>query len=818
MRLKQLSRIILLVGPLALDSAHAASNKGTITGKIIDKMSRQPIPYVAVSLGQLPDTIIKKSAQTDEQGNYSFSQVDDGRYVITAYMVGYGRKHSKPVGCRQNTVIAEELVLENTIIKEVVVKGKRPAIEQKADRTVLNVENSASASAENAYEVLSKAPGVTIDKEESISIKGREGVMVTINDKPTYLSGSDLISYLKMIHATEIDKVEIISTPPARYEAAGNTGIINIKLKKNNKVGINGAIGTTISITNKLTAGTGFSLNMRRGKVNTFGSFNFGNRDGRNSSYTDRILATDTARIALNSKANSTGEECGYRTGVDYELSNRHTLGILVLGSKNNDRNLVRTHNDLFLKNGDIAKYLNTNNNETTHQRSNMLNANYRMSIDTNGRALNVDVDYVEYKKDAGQDSKTAYFKPSGENFGPDQHLKNQTPSRIYIKSFRIDYTHPFSKTMLLEAGIKGSSVSSDNNMRYDKYSNSSNSWEVDNGRSNHFKYYEDILAAYTSLAYERNGWSLKGGLRAEETWSKGNSVSIRQTTRRSYLNLFPTLFVQRSINTSNSLGISYNRRIDRPSYHKLNPFEFRVDEYTYQEGNPYLNPQYTDNIEVNHAWKNMVFTSLRYSHTKDVQVDVPEEMAVKESVDNNSQTIKAIKAVARNLHSLSCFMLSVSANLNPTPWFVTYNNFTALNNEYRRGDQESRNSKLTYAFASYNSFILPHQFIFQISLRYNSAVAYGLADIDAKHWIDLSLKKDFLKNKLTARFSIDDVLYSQIDKAYIKYDGMNLYNKAIGNTQIIRLSLTYRFVGNDGKQERQRSTSSEEEMSRTGK
>lgn len=820
MNLTRLSKTILLVVlQLALENSFAASGKGSITGRVIDKQGMQPIPFVAVTLGALPDTTIKKSTLTDNNGNYIFNDIGEGRFVISTHMVGYGRKHSRAITCRQNAIKLEDLILENNaVIQEVTVNGKRPEIEQKADRTVLNVESSTTASGENAYEVLRKAPGVNIDKDDNISIKGKDGVMVTINDKPTYLSGVELAGYLKALHGTEIEKIELITAPPARYEAAGNTGIINIKLKRNNRVGVNGTANAGITITRKVGHNEGLSLNMRRGKVNTFGTFTYAKGYNRNIMLVDRRMDADTARILQNSIGTNEGDGYSYRAGLDYELNRRHTLGVLARGSKYNDLNLRNTDNDIFLRNGDIAKLLNSDDRESTHRKNYTLNANYRMNIDTNGRALNVDVDYVEYKNRGGQNINTYYFKPNGESFAPDLLLRNQIPSDIYIKSFRVDYTHPLAKIMMLEAGVKGSTVNSDNNLTYEKYNLASVSWNDDSERSNHFKFDESILAGYGSLSYEKNGWSLKGGLRAEQTWNKGSSISIGKTTKRDYLNIFPTLFIQKAISKNNVVGISYNRRIDRPNYRKLNPFVFRIDEYTYEEGNPYLNPQYTDNIEVNHAWRNMLFTSMRYSHTKDVQVKMVEEVAITKPSNGSTQPIKATKVAERNLASLNSLMLNVSANLKPVQWFRSINNITSMYSKYSRGGRELSNSKLMYFIYSSNSFILPKQYIFELMFKYNSAMAYGLNDLEPTYSLNVGLQKRFLGSRLSAKLSFDDVFNTFYTRARVRYDNIDLYNKEVNSTQRINLSLTYRFGSNNVKQARQRSTSSEEEMNRTGK
>ena len=821
MKLERFSKFILLIGLFtAATSALAGVNKGSITGKVIDKLSNQPIPFVSVTLGLLPDTTIKKSVQTDDKGNYKFDQVPDGRYVVSAYMVGYGRKHSKPLACKQNSVKVETLTMENTVIQEVTVNGKRPEIEQKADRTVLNVENSTTAAAENALEVLRKAPGVNIDKDDKISLKGKEGVMVTINDKPTYLSGQELASYLKTLNGTEIEKVELITTPPSRYEAEGNTGIINIKIKKNNKIGVNGSANAGITITHKVSGNAGVSLNMRKGKLNTFGSVYGRNGHTKNSIYIERRMKGDTSLIVQDSKSYYSYQNYSFRVGADYEPNHRHTFGVLARGSFFTDASSLSTRTNLMLKDGSLGKYLKSTTDKDEDNPNITLNANYKMAIDTNGRTLNMDIDYVTYSSRGNEHNNTYYFDPSNSPLGNPLFLRNQTPSDIYIKSFRADYVHPFSKTTTMEAGVKGSIVDSDNNLKYERFFQSDNLWRNDTERSNHFKFREGIVAAYTSIACEKNGWSIKGGLRAEQTVSKGNQVTISTITKRSYLDLFPSFFIQRTINKKNSVGISYNRRLNRPSYSKLNPFIWRIDEYTYQEGNPLLRPQYSNNIEVNHAWNSCIFTSLGYSHTNNVQMQVTEEVEIVKPTNGSelAEAIKAVKIVERNIKKLNSYTLNVSANFSPVSWFRTNNNITAMYNEYSRGNNQTGNSKAMCQLYSSNSFILPQQYIFEVMARYQSPMAYGMIDIDSQYSINIGVQKRFLKNKLSARISLDDVFNTINNKAWAKYDNMDLYNYNKWSSRRLNLSLTYRFGSKDVKQARQRSTSSEEEQGRTGK
>lgn len=811
---------ILLIFFLVFTLGHVnAANKGTISGKVLDKLSNQPLAYVAVTLGLLPDTTIKKTVVTGDNGVFMFEGVANGSYVVSAYMVGYARMHSKPIFCKQNSITVEDLILENTIIKEVTVVGKRPEIEMKADRTVMNIDNTVTGAAENAYEVLRKAPGVNIDKDDNISLKGKDGVLVTINDKSTYLSGTELASYLKSLNGNEIEKVELITTPPARYEAAGNVGIINIKLKKNTKVGINGTATAGVTITRKVGGNAGVNLNMRKGKLNTFASVNGRQGYYKNMTIVDKRLLGDTAQIYQVSRSLGDYKGMNLRAGADYDINKRHTVGVMARINFSEDDGSQSANSSLILRNGNVGKYLQSPSSDGSTDKNYSYNLNYKFTIDTTGRSLNVDADYVEYRNNGFQYNDTYYYDANGLQISKPLFLKDKKPSDIYIKSFRIDYTHPFSKFLIFESGVKGSIVNSDNNMKSEVKRDPVSEYVNDPNRSNRFKYEESILAGYASVSYENSGWTLKGGLRAEQTWGQGNQVTISQVNNRSSLDLFPTFYVMRSINEKNSLGFSYNRRIDRPSYGRLNPFVYRIDEYAYMEGNPDLKPQYTNNVEINHSWANKIFTSLSYSHTKDVQMQVLEEVdIVKPSDGGTSTAVKASKIVERNIKDLNGITFNVSANLQPFKWYRTNTNITGMYKEYSRGEGKSGNSKFTYMIYSSNSFMLPKSYIFEIMFRYNSPMAWGLVDTKSQSAVNIGIQKKLFDGKLTLKASADDIFKTMYSRAYARYDGMNLFTKSEWTSQRINFSVTYRFGSNDVKQSRQRTTSSEEEQSRTGR
>lgn len=802
--------LFLLFGILAIAiNTFGVAGKCSIKGRVIDIDTKKPVEFASVMLIALPDSTIKNSALTDPQGNYVFANVAEGSYLVKAQIVGYSPNRSKSFTSSPNTSVADIAIKSSAVIKEVTVTGKKPYIEKKADRTVLNIESSATASAESAYEVLKKAPNINIDKDDNININGKQGVTVMINDRPTQLSGTDLANYLKGVQGSEIEKVEIINNPPARYDAAGNTGIINIRTKRNFKPGLNGSVNGGITYNGKVGGSGGINLNLRNGKTNVYASYTPGTFPGDNTIDLMRYISYNNQSWTFDQRnkgywrynANS------FKGGVDYDINKKNTIGVMVSGFANTSDQGINGTTQFFGNKATADSSISSNNPTDATFRNISYNLNYKSILDTTGKELNVDLDYAHFNNDSDANNNTYYFDASGSQSRAPKLLRSESPSDITIKSAKADYVQPLSKLFHLEAGAKVSTVKTDNNLKY--YISNSNTWDFDPSRSNHFVYDEDIVAGYLSLAYDKNGTSMKGGLRAENTSSKGNSITDSKVVKRSYVDFFPTFFVQQKLNENNTIGLSYNRRIDRPRYKQLNPFRFYLDEYTYMEGNPFLNPQYTDNISANYSWKNMIFTEVTYTHTKDVMTEI---------VEQNDET-KVGKQTTKNLKSLSSITFTSSINISPVKWWRSNNNVTSYYNSYKKTDNnlDQTNSKLSVNLSSTNSFMLPKQLTLEVMAWYQSPQAYGMFQIEDMYSVNLGLQKTFLEGKARVKVSFDDIFNTMENRAKAKYDNINVSSHNTWSSQRIGINFSYRFGKTDMKPSRQRRAGLEDESNRVG-
>jgi hypothetical protein len=791
---------------LASFSTFAGSTDGHIKGKVFDKTSGKPIEFVAVILSSLPDSAVKSTLVTDSTGNYVFN-VPAGDYFVSTQMVGYkvAKTPKVSVVAKQEKIVAP-IALENFEIKEVTVTAKRSFIEQKADRTVMNIDGSVSAAGESAYELLKKAPGVYLDKDDNIILRGKDGVMVMINDKPTHLSAKDLANYLKGVQSGEIEKVEIITNPPARYDAAGNSGIINIKTKKNLKPGMNGSVYVGGKQGNKTTVYGGGNINVRYGNLNVYGNYNPGSYAGNWTNDLDRKV-TDV-RFYQNVGGDWRFNANSLNAGADYDINKQNTIGFMVRGYGNSEKDHTFSNMNVYNAGSSVIDSILQSTNNMKYKYNNMsYNVNFKSKLDTLGKELNIDLDYAGFNNSSKTYNDNYYYNANGSVKRDPFYLYGETPSNITVQSTKVDYVNPFRKYFRLETGAKYSKASTNNDLNYQVMQ--SGNWVYDPTRSNEFDYNEDVLAGYASFSYDKDKTSLKFGLRAENTWSKGNSVTMNKVVKRSYLDWFPTFFAQEKLSENHSLGFSYNRRIDRPNYEDLNPFVYYIDQYTYMEGNPFLNPQYTNTFSLTHSYKNALITSLSYSRTTDVMT----EIIVQDDVT------KVGKQTKENLNNLNNISLNINYNYSPVNWFKTNNNLNAFYNGYERtvSSGNETQKQTSFRFNTVNTFTLPADYSIEVSGFYQSPMLYGMFKIQKMYSVDLGLQKNLWNNKATLKLSVRDIFKTMQNRADLVYDNVDLHTKNSWDSRVVSLNFSYRF-GADIKPSRQRSTGIDDEQGRVGK
>jgi hypothetical protein len=532
-------------------AAAAMSPKSTakVSGVILDDKTR-PMPYATVALLKAKDSTVAKGAITNDAGTYTFTHLNQGRYIVRVTTVGFLKAYSKPFTVAQADVNVPDIQLSAgaKTLSAVNVNSAKPLIERKLDRMVMNVENSVLAAGNDAMEILERAPGVTVDKDDNISLKGKQGVTVMINDKPTHLSATQLATLLHSTDGNNIASIEVITNPSAKYDASGNSGIINIILKKNNTVGTNGSVTATGAYGIYPKGNASISLNHKQGNLNFYGTYSIGSRQRSNNIYIDRVIDTSGKQTYFTQHTfmPSTNYNNTYRLGVDYDMGKKNTLGLLFSGYFNgeNDNNINNTA--IGSKPGITDSLQNTYSTINQTYRNYEFDLNDRFRIDSLGQEISVDLDYSNFSN-VNNALYNKYYLFANES---PQHQpiiqRNQSPSSIQINTEKIDYSLPFHKTMKFEAGLKSSYVKTDNNLQA-QVQNGGN-FVNDTTRTNHFIYEETVSAAYVNLSKTYKKTQVQIGLRAEDTHSIGNSLTTKQIVDRNYLDFFPSIFINHSI------------------------------------------------------------------------------------------------------------------------------------------------------------------------------------------------------------------------------------------------------------------------------
>ncbi len=787
------------------------NEKGKVTG-IVLRTDNKPVEFATVTLLKVKDSTLVKGAISDIEGKYVFEGIPEGQYLVAAANMGMKKSFSKPVKVNGSPVKVGPIVLseETRSLKEVNVTGKRPFIEQKADKMVVN---SIVAAGGTALEVLQQSPGIQVDKDDNISMRGKNGVIIMIDGKPTNMSPQDVALLLKNMPSSNIDQIELIANPSAKYDAAGNAGIINIKLKKNSNFGTNGSVNATYGQGALPRGNGGLNLNHRNEKINVYGSYNYNyNRQFENLDI-DRDNMEASGRIVFdqNSYLDKKSQYHGAKAGIDWFLNKNHTVGVMVnvAGNRWNGSGNSQT----WIGNGirvDSSLRTITANSQNMNRQS--YNLNYKGRLDTTGRELNIDLDYSRNAEDQFSDLYSGYMDAVGKIHFRGDTTRSLQPSIINIKTAKIDYTHPLRNNAKFEAGVKVSFVDSDNNSRFDSLRHGN--WEYDYNRSNYFIYKENVNAAYLNFSKQFKKFGVQAGLRAEQTNVEGNSVTLKQVNDTSYLNFFPSIFLSYAAGKDHQWGLSFSRRLQRPSYDDLNPFEFYLDRYTKAGGNPNLRPQYSSNFDLTHTFKSFLTTAIGYSHTKDMLSRILEAGVDPETGDTTIVVYKYMNVAKKDNVNLN-----ISAPVPITKWWNSFTTFSVFYNAFETtvNNELIKRSSGGFFGNTQHTFTLGKGYTAEASFWYNSRQISqeGLFKMNPMYAFNVGFQKTVLKKKGTIRLNVNDVFQTQRFGGTYSVTNRTVKLANTWDSRQVRVSFTYRFGNSNVKEARNRKTGLEDEQSR---
>lgn len=680
------------------------------------------------------------------------------------------------------SVLGQTDTIADQKIQEVVVIAKLPPVEMKPGKMTYHVDATITQSQGSLFDVLSSLPGVILQSDGSVYLNGKTGANIMMDSKLTYLSGHDLVSFLKATPAGMIDKIDLISYPSTRYDASGNAGIIDIRTKKIMRKGMNLSLNGSYE---QWRYGTGFgtaSLNMRTNKFNFYLSYSYFQSRTRHKFIANRNIFPpswqEQEAIRIEQDSYRFRRNCSnyYRAGVDYQISDKTIIGFSTNGNLWNDLELGDVSSLVASPKTEWKSPLRTLNN--THRSRNNFTAVLSLThtFNPDGGTLDASADCLRYR------------------FREDQLLHSKDTLRgimngsIHLYSGQANLVWPFSKTFTLRTGVKTTFVSIGNGADNNRLQGSL--WNPAREISNDFKYDENINAAYTQLDVNLASFQIEAGLRMENTQIEGmqsGSSSQRDSTfKNQYLHLFPTLSLQYRLRNGNSFVLTYGKQIIRPNYRDLNPFIYIFDDYTYEQGNTMLQPELTDNVELAYIHKDLFRVGLQFSYTRDA--------IIKSYLDKGSYRVYV---TPENLSS----HLSVGTQISTSQLSIT--SFWDLNlsasftyNRYRLPDnyQTDVNKRLTASTNLSNQFSLSKNWSVELSGFYNGKMAMGQAIISPLWQVNAGIQKKIWNGKGTIQLFARDVFHSNVSKISIQAPNLLGHIKEWQDNAVIGISVSYRL------------------------
>ncbi|MBK7524053.1 MAG: TonB-dependent receptor [Saprospiraceae bacterium] len=808
-----MSKVIFTLTILLKTSLLLMSQDFSATGKVTDE-NNVSIPFATVVLKSAKDSTLMKADITSEDGFFRFERLKPGSYFLEASYIGYKDGIFNPFLIENESVELRPLILKEDAkqLDEVIVTAKRALVEVKADRTVFNVQGTINSSGENGLNLLRKAPGVLVDNNNNISVLGRSGVLIYVDGKRIPLTGDDLRIYLESLSSEQIDKIDIITNPGSKYEAQGNAGIIDIRLKKDKNLGSNGSLSTTYGHGRYGTGNINGNGNYRNKKVNTFGGlgYNFG------TGWNEMIFLTFQNGFRLDEVNLTTSDFDGIngRWGTDFFINKKHTLGFLVGVNTFGNMNTSRNRNFIGPESNpnQIDSVLVAPNTSEFNRDQATYNLNY--AYESGKNRLNIDLDHGSFSGEGHYYQPNYYYNAAKTDIISTYINRYNTPSKIDISTAKADYeTELFGGKVGI--GAKFSNVTTDNTFLF--YNIIQNIDIRNDNRSNQFSYSENVYAGYANFAKNvTTKWNVSAGLRVEKTDATGDLIAYLPELEEApvdfnYTSFFPSAGIVYQYHPEHVYSLNYGRRINRPDYNVLNPFREQLSELSYSKGNKFLQPEIVNNFELGYTLKYMYSFKLSYSYTTNqiTRLIGPDEL------DPRAGFISW-----DNLANQKLYNANLSLPFDITKWWNVYMNFSVsyTDNQADYGDGRVVDVQAgSYNIYQQHTFNLGKKWNGEISGWYNGPGVWGGVFLfDPSYSLNLGLQRKFLNDKMNARISANDITYQS------GWSGVANFNGQVGNgrgnwdSRRVTISISY-DLGNSNVKSRKRNTGMDDESRRVG-
>jgi iron complex outermembrane recepter protein len=800
--------MLLLVVQLLLMMQALPQDGVAVKGEIKNHQGL-PLPDAVVSLHRISDTALVKAGLTNAAGQFALDRVKPGGYLVKVSHVSYKTSWVNNITVADAELSLNSLSLEpkSGNLTEVIVAARKPTVDQRIDATVINMTELVRKEAPNAFEVLRFAPNITLsDNEDAIEMAGKNLVDVMINGRVVRMSSRDLIKMLKSIPSSSVTQVDVMSNPSAKYDVQGNTGIINIRLKRTD-VGMNGNVN--VSHTEAINYLGDLSSNLNYGVGNLYFTGYFAYHYGKYQTKTqqNRLAGSQGNPIVIdrdNTHLDKWSDPV-FRIGADWFISKRHTIGALIEMEKSTNTTRFNAITSLGRPNLGYDSSISTFSHSPNTRKWNTYNLNYTYE-DTLGSEFNFDIDRSYYDK-VDDNNVTNFFNKGGASSnGPNNMFRTNTI--IDITTVKADYIKTYKSKLKIEAGAKLSYVSTDNNQlaRFMQ----AGQVKTDTTRTNNFQYDERIQAVYGNISKSIKKWGLQAGVRIENTIADGISTNLKNVSINkpdtSYLNVLPSVFVSYAANKNNNFRFSFTQRIERPAYEDLQPFDYPVDLFFYHLGNPGLTVQKNSNVELNYVFKNKLNVTAAFVHTTDYFSTV--------FFQQNDILYERIENTGRSNN----FNLNISYPIRPRKWWSAENRVTIFNNHFKGPLMEGYLNDGRWSYSLYTSqrFTLPGQNILRITARYN-APKLRLYMFDQENGsLSISLGRQIFNKKGLLRIGAQDVFLTQRRITRVDFGSLKYTEKSTWESRSVFIEFSFRFGSSKIRDPRDRQTGNTDEKGRT--
>jgi outer membrane receptor protein involved in Fe transport len=753
-------RLKFLIVTLVLFTLHLLPAQNTtlkITGKVVESNNNLPVEFATIALLDKTSKNALTGSISAEDGTFIIKTNEINFYIEVSF-IGFKTKTISDFEIKNNKIDLKTIILDedNQSLDEVVIRAEKSQLEFKLDKRVFNVGSDLSSSGASAYEVLNNVPSVNVNIEGEVSLRGNQGVQILINGKPSILASADG-NALGTITADMIEKIEVITNPSAKYDAEGSSGIINIIIKKSEKRGLNGSATLNVGVPNSNSFG--LSLNKRTEKFNLFSQMGFGIRTyPSENKYINQDLINDIT-ISSNGEGEFDEKFGNILIGTDYHVNDRNVITLsAAIAYEVEDQNTFAYFNQSDASNTITDRWTRSEITEAT-------NPKLRYEL--------------QYKKDFKRHKEQSLlFSALGSSFSKDQssnfqntttfgnfedfQQKTRTDYALEDYTFKLDYVHPFLEKYTLETGSQYVINSVTNDFAVSDFENGD--WVNNPNLTNVFDFDQNVLAIYSTVAYEGEKWGVKLGIRAENTDLETLLENTNETNSKNYTNFFPSGHTSYKVNDNFSLQAGYSRRIQRPSLRELNPFSNIRNNLSFSIGNPDLNPEYTDSYEMTSVQK-LGKASLNFSLYNRYTTDVIERITTTymDPEDGLNKNITRPENVGTN----NTTGFELNGKYAPLDWLSINGDFN-INYFNRNGNFEMTSFDFTgnqWATRITTKVKLPAEFDLEISGDYRSKYRTFQNEIADNLFADLGLRKKILKGKVILNLSIRDVFASRIDQ-----------------------------------------------------